>query len=219
MIKLMFDSAADIGRDEANKLGAIMVPMNITFGEEEYFDGVDLTPNGFYEKLIESSVLPKTSLINAFRWEEEYAKNLLDGDELIVITISSKLSGTYRSAVEAAEKFNGRVHVVDSLNAAIGERLLCLYALDLIKKMDDVNQILQLLEENKTKIKVVALVGTLEYLKKGGRISSAVAIAGSMLSIKPVIGVVDGEVKVLGKAMGSRKGNNLLNKMIYFFFI
>ena len=214
MVKIMIDSAADIGKAEAEQLGAILVPMIITIGEEEFYDGIDLTPTSFYEKLIESSVLPKTSLINAFRWEEAYNEHLGADDELIVITISSKLSGTYRSAVEAAEQFNGRVHVIDSMNAAVGERLLCLYALDLAKQGLSATEIAAALEEKKGNIKVIALVGTLEYLKKGGRISSAVAFAGELLALKPVVGVVDGEVKLLGKAMGSKKGNNLLNKLV-----
>ncbi|MBO5737326.1 MAG: DegV family protein [Clostridia bacterium] len=214
MVKIMIDSAADIGKEEAQQLGAIMVPMIITIGEEDFYDGIDLNPTSFYEKLIESAVLPKTSLVNAFRWEEAYKENLGEDDELIVITISSKLSGTYNSAVEASEKFNNRVHVIDSLNAAVGERLLCQYALNLVQQGLSAKEIVTLLNEKKSKIKLIALVGTLEYLKKGGRISSAVAFAGELVALKPVIGVVDGEVKLLGKAMGSKKGNNLLNKLI-----
>ena len=79
MIKILIDSAADIGKEEADKLGVVMIPMSITFGVEEYYDGVNLTPNAFYEKLIESSVLPKTSLINSFRWEEAFEENLQGG--------------------------------------------------------------------------------------------------------------------------------------------
>ena len=214
MVKIMIDSACDIGMQEAENLGITMVPMNIMIGEEEYYDGVNLSPTEFYEKLIENTVLPKTSLVNAFRWEESIQKVLGEEDELILITISSKLSGTYKSACDAAEKFGGRVHVIDSYNAAVGERLLCLYALELVKQGLSTKEIVSLLDEKKKKIKVIALVGTLEYLKKGGRISSAVAFAGELLSVKPVIGVVDGEVKVLGKALGSKKGNNLLNKLI-----
>ncbi len=214
MIKIMIDSAADITQSEASELGIIMVPMSITFDEEEYFDGVNLMPNEFYNKLIESATLPKTSLINAFCWEEAINKHLDEGDELIIVTISSKLSGTYKGACEAAEKYYGRVHVIDSYSAAVGERLLCLYALDLVKQNYSAKEIVALLEERKTKLKVIALVNTLEYLKRGGRISSTVAFVGELLSLKPVVGVVDGEVKLLGKAMGSRKGNNLLNKLV-----
>ena len=214
MVKIMIDSAADIGKEEAQQLGILMVPMIITIGEEDFYDGIDLNPTTFYEKLIESDVLPKTSLVNAFRWEEAIEQNLGEDDELIIITISSKLSGTYNSAVEASEKFNNRVHVVDSMNAAVGERLLGMYALNLVKQGLSAKEIVTLLNEKKRKIKLIALVGTLEYLKKGGRISPAVAFAGELVALKPVIGVVDGEVKLLGKAMGSKKGNNLLNKLI-----
>lgn len=214
MIKLMIDSAADISKQEAEKLGIIMLSMIITIDNEEYYDGVNLLPNEFYEKLIECTSFPKTSLINAFRWEEAFKNNLGVDDEIIVITLSSKLSGTYQSAKEAAEKFNNRVHVIDSLNAAIGERLLCLYALRLIKEGLLAKEVVALVEEKKTKLKVIAMLGTLEYLKKGGRISSAVAFAGELISIKPVVGVVNGEVKLLGKAMGSKKSCNLLNKLI-----
>lgn len=213
-IKLMIDSASDISSQEAQELGVIMVPMTITFGEEDFLDGVNLLPKQFYEKLIESDSLPKTSQINAFRWEEEFAKNLGEKDEMIVITISSKLSGTYASALQALEKFGGRVFVIDSLNACIGERLLCLYALELIRAGKKANEIADELDKIKHKINVLAMLGTLEYLKKGGRISSAVAFAGKLLSLKPVIAVIDGEVKLIGKALGSKNGNNLLNKLI-----
>ena len=214
MIKLMIDSAADISKQEAEQKGIIMLPMLISFGEQEYYDGVNLTPQDFWEKMVESDVLPKTSLINSFRFEEAFANHTKNGEELIVITISSKLSGTYASAKQASEKFGGKVHVIDSLNACVGERLLCDYALRLIKQGLSAQDIVNELEEKKKKIKVMALLGTLEYLKKGGRISKAVAFAGQMISIKPVVGVVDGEVKLIGKALGSRKGNNLLNKLV-----
>lgn len=214
MIKLMVDSAADIAQTEAQTLGIEMMPMLITIGEEEYYDGVNLLPNEFYEKLIENDSLPKTSQINPYRFEEAFERLTENGDEVIVITISSKLSGTYASAQTAAEKFNGKVSVIDSLNACIGERLLCEYALRLIKSGLDKTEIVRILEEKKTKIKVLALLNTLEYLKKGGRISSAVAFAGEMISLKPVIGIVDGAVKLVGKAIGSKKGANLLNKLV-----
>ncbi|MBQ8885955.1 MAG: DegV family protein [Clostridia bacterium] len=213
-IKLIIDSAADIHKTEAEKMGLIMLPMVISFGDEEYFDGVNLTPAEFYEKLIESDVLPKTSQISPYRFEEEFNRLTKNGDELIVITISSKLSGTFEAARSAAEKFAGKVHVIDSLNAAVGERLLGEYALRLIGQGMNAAQIVSELEAKKKKIRLMAVLGTLEYLKKGGRISKAVAFAGEMLSLKPVIAVVDGEVKLVGKALGSKKGNNLLTRLV-----
>lgn len=214
MVKLLIDSAADIGAKEAETLGVTMLPLVVSFGDESYYDGVELSPRDFYEKLIESDTLPKTSQITPFRFDEAYANLTANGDEVVAITISSKLSGTYGAAVTAAENYAGKVFVVDSLNAAIGERLLVQYALRLIEEGKTAAQIAEELEEKKKKVNLMAVLGTLEYLKKGGRISSAVAFAGELLSIKPVIAIVDGEVKLVGKAMGSKKGNNLLNTLV-----
>lgn len=213
-IKLMIDSASDINKEEADRLGIILMPMIINFKDEEYLDGVNLLPIEFYEKLIEFDELPKTSQINPFRFEEAFAKAVENGDDLIVITISSKLSGTYASAVQAASMFENKVFVVDSLNACIGERLLCQYALLLLKEGLGAQEIVSKLNEVKSKINVLAMLNTLEYLKKGGRISSTVAFAGEMLALKPVIGIVEGEVKLIGKALGSKRGNSLLNSLV-----
>lgn len=164
--------------------------------------------------LIESDALPKTGQISPFRFKEAFEKHTQNDEELIVVTISSKLSGTYESAVQAAQNVGGRVYVIDSLNACVGERLLAEYALRLIRGGKTAEYIAAELNRVKRRINLIAVLDTLEYLKKGGRISSAAAIAGQLLSIKPVVGIVDGEVKALGKAMGSKKGNNLLNKLV-----
>lgn len=213
-VKIIIDSASDISEKEAKELGIVMMPMEVRIGSEDYLDGVNLLPNQFYEKLIESDELPKTSQINAYRFSEEFEKLTKNGDEVVVITISSKLSGTYYSALDAASNFEDKVFVVDSLNAAIGERLLCQYALRLVEEGKSAREIAEELDIKKTKINLMAMLGTLEYLKKGGRISSAVAFAGKLLSLKPVIAVVDGEVKLIGKALGSKNGSNLLNKLV-----
>lgn len=214
-VKILIDSASDINEKEAQELGITMLPMTITFGEEDYMDGVNLLPKEFYEKLIENkSLLPKTSQVNAFRFEEEYERITKDGDELVVITISSKLSGTYNSAIQAAKNYEGKVFVVDSMSACAGERLLCEYALRLIKDGKSAKEVADELDRVKSKLHIMAVIDTLEYLKKGGRISAAVAFAGKLLSIKPVVAMVDGKVKMIGKAMGSKNGNNLLNKIV-----
>lgn len=213
-VRLIIDSASDISKKEAEALGIIMLPMTITFDGTDYFDGVDLLPRRFYEMLIESDALPKTGQISPFRFKEAFEKHTQNDEELIVVTISSKLSGTYESAVQAAESFGGRVYVIDSLNACVGERLLAEYALRLICGGKTAEYIAAELNRVKRRINLIAVLDTLEYLKKGGRISGAAAIAGQLLSIKPVVGIVDGEVKALGKAMGSKKGNNLLNKLV-----
>ncbi len=215
MIKILTDSAADIDLEEAKELGIDFIPLQIQFGDEEYLDGVNLSHREFFEKMIECNEIPKTSQVNKYRFTEKFSELTQNGDEVIVITLSSKLSGTYNSAVSAAKKFADRVYVVDSLNVCIGERILCKYAIQLVNEGKlSAKQITAELDEKKTKIELLAVLDTLKYLRKGGRISSVTAFAGEMLSIKPVISVVKGEVKLIGKAIGSKKGNNLLNQLV-----
>ena len=215
MIKILVDSASDLEQQDASELGVTVLPLQIRFGSEEYLDGVSLTHREFFEKLIETDELPQTSQINEYRFDEVLSSLTADGSEVIAITLSSKLSGTHASAVKAAKKFGGKVHVVDSLNACIGERILLEYAVRLVGEGKlTAAQIAAELDEKKGKIQLLAVLDTLKYLRKGGRISSVTAIAGEMLSIKPVISVVRGEVKLVGKAMGSKKGNNLLTQLV-----
>lgn len=214
MVKILVDSSSDIDLNEAKEMGLELIPMKITFEDGEYADGVDLSRRQFFEKLVESAELPRTSQINPFRFEEKFRMLTEDGSEVIALTLSSKLSGTYKSACKAAEGFGGKVRVVDSLNASAGERLLVEYALRLRSEGKDAVEIAEALDAQKHRIYIIAVLDTLLYLKKGGRISAAAAFAGTMLSVKPVIGVVGGEVKLLGKAIGSKKSNNLLNKLV-----
>ncbi|MDE7163170.1 MAG: DegV family protein [Clostridia bacterium] len=214
MIKILIDSASDVEMGEAEELGIFLIPIKVRFGDEEYSDGVNLSHREFFEKLIESAELPQTSQINEFSWEEKFKELTADGSEVIAITISSKLSGTYACAVKAAAKFGGKVRVVDSIQACIGERILLQYAIRLVKEGRSAAEVVKELDNKKNRIQLLAVLDTLAYLRKGGRISSVAAIAGEMLSIKPVISVVDGEVKLVGKAMGSKKSNNLLNQLV-----
>ncbi len=209
-IKIITDSASDITDNSRDDL--IVLPMTITFGDTEYKDGVNLTHREFFEKLVETDELPTTSQISPYEFEEVY-KQLSDDEEAVVITMSSKLSGTYQSACIAASEYPN-VHVVDSENVTVGEHALVEYALRLKDGESDVLQIVESLEKHKKDIRLVALVDTLEYLQKGGRISKVTALVGGILSIKPVIAITDGEVAILGKARGSKQGNNLLVQQI-----
>ena len=211
-VKLLTDSATDINEQEAKELGIELLSMQIMFGEEEYFDGVDLLPTQFYEKLAEGDA--KTSQINAFRYEEAFARLTSNGDDVVAITISSRLSGTYNSALQGAENFKGRVFVVDSMNAAAGQRILCLYALKLIAQGLSAKEIAETLNRAKNKIHVMAMIDTLKYLKLGGRLSGAAAVIGALMSIKPIVALIDGEVKNIGKTMGFNKAIGLLNDKI-----
>ncbi len=214
MIKLMIDSGSDISKKEAEKYGAILVPIEVRFGDEELLDGIDILPATFYDKLVSSKELPQTSLINEFRWEESFREATADGSDLVVITLSSKLSGTYNAAVEASKKFGDKIHVVDSLSAAIGERLLLEYAITLLNENFGAIEIAEKLNEVKLNLKIYAVLDTLKYLKKGGRISATTAFVGEMLSIKPIVSVIDGEVKLVGKARGLKNGNKELATFI-----
>lgn len=213
-VAILTDSASDISAKEAARLGIGFLPIEVRFGEELFLDGETLLPQRFYEKLVKSETLPKTSQINEYTFEQKFDEMLKKSDEVVAITLSSKLSGTYANAVAAAGKFEGRVYVVDSLNASVGERLLCEYALELAKSGQSGAQIAAQLEIKKKNVRFYALLDTLTYLKKGGRVSSLAAFAGQMLFIKPVVGVVDGEVKLLGKAIGFGKGSNMLGGLI-----
>lgn len=213
-VRFIIDSASDILPQEAEKLGMLHCPLKVLFGEEEYRDAVDLTHYEFYEKLVESDEMPTTSQVSPAEFEEAYEKVVSAGDTAVVVTISSKLSGTYQSAIIAAEDYAGKVFVVDSLNVALGERILIQLGLQLAQQGLSAAEIAAKLDEEKYNIRLMALLDTLEYLKKGGRISAAVALAGGLLGIKPVIAVENGEVSLVGKARGSKQGNNLLRQLV-----
>jgi DegV family protein with EDD domain len=206
-VKIITDSGSDMGRVQDENLEVL--PLTIRFGQEEYKDNVTLSHRGFYEKLIETDELPQTSQAAPFEWSEAIERALKDHDEVVLVTLSSKLSGTYQSACLAASEYDN-VYVVDSMNATIGQRCLATLGLQLAKKGLSGKEIAEQLDKEKENIHLIALVDTLEYLKRGGRVSGAVAVAGSLLNIKPVVGVQDGKVEVIGKARGSKKGNNLL---------
>ena len=207
-IRIITDSGSDI--IDSKRDNVTVLPMSITFGDEVFYDGVTLSHSEFYMKLIESDELPKTSLIAPASFADAFEEAKNAGEKVIAITISGGLSGTYQSAVLAAEDYDD-VYVVDSMNVTIGERILVEYALKLIDEGRDIEDIVNELESAKKRICVLGLLDTLEYLKKGGRVSSSVAFVGDVLRIKPVV-TVDGEGKgaMLGKARGSKNGNNFL---------
>lgn len=211
-VRIILDSTADL--PQALKSRFTIVPLPLFFGDEEYLDGVTIDHKTFYEKLIESDVLPTTSQPTPDAFAQAYQAATADGSGALVITLSSQLSGTYQSACIAAEDFPGKVRVVDSLSAAIGAGALAQLALSLADEGLNAEAIARELERQRENLQVIAMVGTLEYLKRGGRISKTAAIAGDLLSIKPVIGIREGKVAILGKARGSKQGNNLLIKLI-----
>ena len=211
-VKIITDSSADLMDDI--KKQCIIVPLTVSFGDEEFIDGVTIDNEEFYRRLIEYDVLPTTSQATPHMFSETFEKVVNAGDTAVVITLASKLSGTYQSACIAASEFEDKIFVVDSTQATIGTSIQVNRAVELSNKGLSAKEIFETIEEEKKKVRLVAVLDTLEYLQKGGRISKAAAFAGGLLSIKPVIAIDDGEVKVLGKARGSKQGNNYLIKMI-----
>ena len=205
--RIIVDSTADLVPEIKARVST--VPLTVHFGQEEYIDGVTIDNKTFYEKLIESDVLPTTSQATPDAFMKEYEKVKQAEEAAVVITLASQFSGTYQSAMIAAAEYEN-IYVVDGTSAAMGTGILVELAFRLLDAGMTAEETAQVLEEEKKKIVVVALVDTLEYLKRGGRISKTAAFAGGVLNIKPVLSVIDGEIHLLGKARGSKMGNNLL---------
>lgn len=209
-VKIIADSASDVSQTTAKEWGITILPMKVRFGDEEFADGVTMTNEQFYEKLIETDELPKTSQIPPAEYEDAFTEATKDGDEVICMVISSCVSGCLQSARIAAEDFEGKVHVIDTKQFCISYYILVEYAVRLRDEGKSAGQIVDAIEAVKNRVKVLGVFDTLEYLKAGGRLSSAAAFAGGLLSIKPVVTITNGEVEVIGKARGSKNGNNIL---------
>ena len=211
-VKIIVDSTVDLAPELKDRFK--IVPLSVRFGETEYLDGVTINPRSFYEKLAASDELPTTSQPTPVSFEEVYEEATADGSQAVVITIAATLSGTYQSATIAAEDFPGKVFVADSRSAAIGAGILAQYALTLADQGMDGQQILEELIRVRTQIRVCAMVDTLEYLKKGGRLNAAVAVVGGLLNIKPIIQIdAPGEIKLLSTARGMKKAFSSLNDL------
>lgn len=207
-VRIVVDSTADLVPEVKSRVTA--VPLTVHFGDEEYIDGVTITHREFYEKLIESDVLPHTSQAAPSAFAQVFEEVVQAGDQAVVITLASGLSGTYQSAIIAAAEYPEDIFVVDSKTAAIGSGILAELALQLADSGLSAREIADKISEERENVCVIAMLDTLEYLKRGGRISKAVAFAGGLLSIKPVVSLNNGQIQMLGKARGSKQGNNLL---------
>ena len=206
-VRIIIDSTTDLAPELRGQVE--IVPLTVSFGTEEYIDGVTITHEEFYNKLIESDVLPTTSQATPAAFEKVFKEVAAAGDSAVVITLASQFSGTCQSARIAAEDYDN-IYVVDSGSVTLGAGILAEYALHCARSGMTAAEIAGLLEKKKEDICLIAMLDTLEYLKKGGRISAAVAFAGGLLNIKPVVNVKDGVINMLGKARGSKQGNNLL---------
>ena len=204
-IRIITDSTSDIPLENCPSLGIDIVPLSVIIDGHKYTDGIDLKNEQFYELLDKSAVLPTTSQVNPDGFLGLFQQYTDAGDDVVVILISSKLSGTYQSAVIAKDMVGlDRIRVVDSLSATFGLALLVYEAIRLRDNGASAEDIQHHLLALRDSIKFIAGVDTLKYLKMGGRLSSSAAVIGGMLQIKPLVSVIGGEVKSVGKVRGQK---------------
>ncbi|MDY2788309.1 MAG: DegV family protein [Atopobium sp.] len=211
-IRIVCDSGADVSDLKHDQL--TVLPLSVAFGTTTYLDGVDLTNQRFYELLMETDVTPTTGQVTPYRFDQAFAQAREADEQVVAITISSVLSGTHHSAVTAAEPYGNSVCVIDTLNASMGTRAMVEYALRLVDKGIEFEALCEELNRNVEHLRVMALLDTLEYLHRGGRLPKAAATLGTLLSIKPVITTHEGAVSLVGKARGSKAANNLLDQLV-----
>lgn len=213
-IRIIADSASDISQELAKEWNITVLPLKVRFGEEEFLDGVTLSNREFYERLVETDEIPKTSQITPFEYRSHFEKAVAAGDQVVCFCLSSGVSGSYQSACVAAQDFEGQVFVVDTQQFCISEFIIVERAVQMRDSGMSASEIYTAILEEKKDSHVLAIFNTLEYLKLGGRISAASAFAGGLLSLKPVLTIDDGVVHILGKARGSRNGNNMLTEFV-----
>lgn len=216
MVKIITDSAADFEPWELEKWQIACIPLTVIFGEQVYEENVNLTKELFYRLLTQNKGTPKTAQASPALVEEMFRQAKQAGDEVVYITLSSALSGTYQGAVLAREMAGGTgIYVVDSKNATGGQRLLVEYAVRLRDAGKSAPEIVAGVEALRERIVLYACIDTLEYLYHGGRISHTAYKIGTLAQVKPIIRVSrEGKVEVPSKAMGMRKGMDYLCKSL-----
>ena len=216
MIHLLVDSSSDYTMEEIKEKNIHYVPLTVMLGENSYKDGLELTPDRFYEMLTSSKEFPKTSQPSPQDFLEVFEAAKEQGDDVICVLLSSSLSGTCQSAHLAKDMVDyDRIYIVDSLTATIMIKVLVNHAYNLIKEGLPAADIAERLNSLKGKVKVAAALDTLEYLYRGGRLSRASATIGELANLKPIIYVTEeGEVGVLGKCIGRNKALNFIQKTL-----
>lgn len=211
-VKIVTDTLSDITSDLADKLGVTVVPLYVRFGEKIYRDRVEITSEEFYRRLVSESTLPSTTQPTPNDFIEVYERLARETDEILVIVVSSKLSGTYSSAMQARQTISGkcRIEVIDSLTVAMGEGLITIAAAKAVKAGANLDEAADLTRRAATRSHLVAYFDTLKYLAKGGRIGKAQGLLGSMLSVKPILTVRDGEMAPLTRVRSLSAGLDYL---------
>tara|TARA_B100000686_G_scaffold351310_1_gene449700 strand:+ start:35966 stop:36814 length:849 start_codon:yes stop_codon:yes gene_type:complete len=215
MIKIITDSTSDLPKEIAEELGIIVIPLNVHFGDEVYKDGVDIFPDEFYPRLEKSAELPKTSQPSIGDFINIYKPILDNGDQIISIHVSSKLSGTFNSASQAKSQLdeNNSISIIDTKSVSMGVGLISIYAAKLIKSENlSLEEATKKITDIIDKTETIALVETLEFLQKGGRISKAKELIGNLLKVRPILKSEDGIIVQIGRERSRNKGISFLEQ-------
>jgi DegV family protein with EDD domain len=207
-VKIVTDTLSDITSDLAQELGVTVVPLYVRFGNDVYRDRVEITTEEFYRRLVSEPVLPSTTQPTPNDFAEAFNNLAKETDEILVIVVSSKLSGTYQSALQAKDTFEGecRIEIIDSLSVAMGLGLIVIAAAKAVKNGANLDEVVDLARRAVSRSHVIAYFDTLKYLAKGGRIGKASSLLGSMLSVKPILMVKDGEMAPLTRVRSVHAG-------------
>ncbi len=215
-VKVVTDSTSDIPRDVAEQYGISVIPQKIIFGTEELRGGVDITADEFYQRVSNSTTMPTTSQASAGEFKDLYESIAAGADGIVSVHVSSELSGTVNSARSGSAQANigCSVEVVDSRQASMGTGLIAITAAKAARDGGDLQQVVSAAEDAVNRCETIALLDTLEYLQKGGRIGKARAMLATILSIKPMIILRNGIVDELGKERTHKKGVARLRRTI-----
>ena len=215
-VKVITDSTADLPPALAEELGITVVPLNVHFGTEVYRDGVEITADEFYRRLVTASRLPTTSQPTPGDFLSAYDEMGQTTDEIISVHISAKLSGTMNSATQALEEYAGssRIEIVDSMQGSMGLGVVAIAAAEAASSGGGLDDVVAETRAAIPKVGFMGLVDTLEYLEKGGRIGKAQAFVGSLLRIKPLLTIRDGEAHPLERARTRAKGVDRMCELV-----
>ncbi len=215
MIQIVTDSSSDISQEKAERLNLIVMPLTVRFGEDVYKSGIDITNEEYYQKLVNAKELPSTAQVNPFEFEEKYRELLDRGDEIISIHLSGELSGTCQSASIAKDNLEtDQVTVIDSRNVCSALGLLVIIAGRMRDGGASVAEITQTIQSYIPKLHLFVALETLDYVKKGGRISPTVAFVGSALGLHPIVSLIDGRIEVVDKAKGKKSSVKWMTKKL-----
>ncbi len=215
-IKLITDSVADIPQHLVEKYDIIVMPLTVNFEDGSYLDGIDLDGAAFFEKLKDAKVLPTTSQVTAITFEEKFRALLAQGDDSYFgLFMSSKMSGTCHAAMQAAEEINSeRIMVMDSQMVSFSFGQVVLALADNLAKFNSLIAVKQMAEKMIAATEARYIIDTLDSLRRGGRLKMTEAFFGSMLNIKPILTIEDGELKAVGKARGRKKALQVVLKWL-----